>query len=127
MAWTTPKTSWVNGEYYNVADHMRIVGNIRYLSSLLSITPTVKAVDVTTVMTADYFNTIVTDIDAIALRVTWSAGLSVMRSYYTNGKVWSASDLNAIEGNTLKLYDALRVYRAFTKRLAFTLGGEQLG
>lgn len=35
MAWTTPKTNWVDGDYFNLnPDYNRIKGNIEYLIAL---------------------------------------------------------------------------------------------
>ena len=35
MAWVTPKTNWVDGDYFNInPDYNRIKGNIEYLLAL---------------------------------------------------------------------------------------------
>lgn len=35
MAWVTPKTNWVDGDYFNInPDYNRIKGNIEYLLTL---------------------------------------------------------------------------------------------
>ena len=50
-----------------------------------------------------------------------------MRLYASNGAGWTASELNAIEGNHLLLYQAFHGQQAGIPHLEMKLGGMKIG
>ena len=134
MAWITPKTDWVNGDYFNLdPDYDRIKGNCEYLRQLIediyNTNPTSTVLDTVSVdgyPTATFFNNIVATIDAMMRYYTMNGGQSTRR-YQANGVGWSAHELNVIENNQLLLYNALTGQKSCLRRLQYTLGGVKLG
>ena len=134
MAWTTPKTNWVNGDFFNLdPDYNRIKGNIEYLIELSKTmylnydTPTLETASITGFPKVSFFNNVVDSTQAILSNCYSPVGAVSMRSYISNGIVWNASEMNAIEGNHLLLYNALTGQKSCIRRLEYTLGGVKIG
>lgn len=134
MAWTEPKTNWVNGDYFNLEpDYTRIKGNIEHLIALSKEmypdypTPTLESVDVMGYPTALFFNNVVDATKSIMTYCYTPIGAKSMRAYSSNGVGWNASELNVIEENHRLLYDVLMRQRAGRHRLPITLGGVTIG
>lgn len=134
MAWTTPKTNWVDGDRFNLdPDYNRIKGNIEYLITLSKeiypdySTPSLEAVNTIGYPKASFFNNVVDATRAVLTNCYSPTGARAMRSYTSNGIVWNAAELNAIEGNHLLLYHALNGQKSSIRRLQFTLGGVKIG
>ena len=134
MAWITPKTNWVNGDRFNLyPDYDRIKGNIEYLVSLSKTmypdydTPTLESPTVTDFPKVSFFNDVVNATQAILSECYPPVGARSMRLYASNGIVWNASELNAIERNHLLLYNALMGQKSGIRRLEYTLGGAKIG
>lgn len=134
MAWITPKTDWVNGDRFNVdPDYNRIRGNIRYLIELSKTmypdysTPSLENAFMGDFPMASFFNNIVNATKALLSNCYRPNGAKTMRSYVSNGVVWNADDLNAIENNHLLLYKALTSQKTSIRKLDFTLGGVTFG
>lgn len=134
MAWVTPKTNWVNGDRFNLnPDYNRIKGNIEYLvelSKVLYLDYDMKSLENPT--TSDFpkesfFNNVVDATRAMLSNCYSPQGAKPMRSYVSNGLVWSADDLNAIERNHLLLYNAFTMQKSSIPRLEYTLGGVRFG
>lgn len=134
MAWITPKTDWVNGDRFNLyPDYDRIKGNIEYLVALSKTmyldydTPTLESPTATDFPKVSFFNNVVVATQAILSNCYSPVGARSMRSYISNGIVWNASELNAIERNHLLLYNALTGQKSGIRRLQYTLGGVNIG
>ena len=134
MAWITPKTNWVNGDRFNLyPDYNRIKGNIEYLIELSKTlyleydTPTLENHTTLDFPTASFFNNVVDATRAILSNCYSPIGTKDMRSYTSNGLVWNADDLNAIERNHLLLYNAFTQQKSSIRRLQYTLGGVNIG
>lgn len=134
MAWVTPKTNWVDGDYFNRdPDYNRIKGNIEYLVELskevyLDYTHTsLSYLVVDEYPTFRFFNAVYAITNAMLTNCYSPRGTQVMRSPVANGAVWNAAELNAIEGNHLRLYNALRGQKDGIRRLQYTLGGAKFG
>lgn len=134
MAWTTPKTNWVDGDYFNLTpDYNRIKGNTEYLLALSKEiyaeypAPTLETADMTGYPTVAFFNNIVNATKAILNNCISPNGTQPMRLYSSNGAAWNAVELNAIEGNHLLLYRALTAQKASIRKLELTLGGVKIG
>ena len=134
MAWTTPKTNWVNGDRFNLdPDYNRIKGNIEYLIELSKTmypnyeTPALEIADETGYPKVSFFNNVVNSTKAILSNCYSPIGSSNMRTYISNGIVWNASELNSIEHNHSLLYKALIGQKKGIRRLQFTLGGSNYG
>ena len=134
MAWTEPKTNWVNGDYFNLEpDYTRIKGNIEYLIALSKemypdyFVPMLESFDNMSYPTALFFNNVVNATDSIMTHCYTPIGAQSMRLYSSNGVGWDASDLNAIEENHRLLYDVLTRQKANCHRLPITLGGVTIG
>ena len=134
MAWVTPKTNWVNGDYFNLdPDYNRIKGNIEYLVELSRIlyldydTPNLENHAVSEFPKVSFFNNVVDATNAILSRCYTPIGAKTMRSYSSNGIVWNADDLNTIERNHLLLYNAFTMQKSSIRRLEYKLGGVHFG
>lgn len=134
MAWTTPKTNWVDGDYFNLdPDYNRIKGNIEYLLALSEemyaeyTAPELESADMTGYPKVAFFNNVVNSTKAILDNCFAPNGTMSMRVYSSNGVGWNAAELNAIEGNHLLLYQALTGQKSGIRRLQITLGGAKIG
>lgn len=134
MAWVTPKTNWVDGDRFNLyPDYSRIKGNIEYLIDLSQTlyqdydTPTLESPTTMDFPKASFFNNVVDATTAIISNCYSPPGVKYMRSYTSNGRVWSADDLNTIERNHLLLYEAFTAQKSSIRRLEYTLGGVNIG
>ena len=99
MAWTTPKTNWQGTDYFTSVDWLRIVGNVDYIATQLSIayTPLTTVSDGSTMLTASDRNAVTDMLDEIyiALGASWNRGYVSPRKDY--GSAWNSKDLNNIE------------------------------
>ena len=134
MTWITPKTDWVDGDYFNLdPDYNRIKGNIEYLIVLSKdiyadyTTPTLESADITGFPKVTFFNNVVNSTKAILNNCYSPKNAKSMRVYSSNGVGWNAAELNAIEGNHLLLYYALTGQKSGIRRLQITLGGVKIG
>ncbi len=134
MAWTTPKTNWVDNDYFNInPDYNRIKGNIEYLVTLSKEmypeypVPQLESVNISGYPKASFFNNVVNATKAILDNCYTPAGAKPMRIYASNGVGWNAAELNAIEGNHQLLYQVLTGQKSSIQRLQITLGGVQIG
>ena len=134
MTWITPKTNWANGDRFNLdPDYNRIKGNIEYLIALSKTmyldydTPTLETANIEGFPKVSFFNNVVESTRAILSNCYSPVGAKDMRSYISNGIVWNASELNAIENNHLLLYHALTRQKPCIRRLQITLGGAKYG
>ena len=134
MAWSTPKTNWANGDRFNLdPDYNRIRSNIEYLIALSKTmypdydTPTLETAEVIGFPKVSFFNNVVDSTKAILSNCYSPVGARDMRSYISNGVVWDASELNAIENNHLLLYNAFTRQKSVIPKLQITLGGAKYG
>lgn len=134
MAWVAPKTNWVNGDRFNLyPDYSRIKGNIEYLVALSKTlyrdydAPVLENPAANDFPKESFFNKVVDATRSILSNCYSPVGVRAMRSYTSNGIVWNADDLNAIERNHLLLYNALTEQKSSIRRLKFTLGGVHFG
>lgn len=134
MAWITPKTNWVNGDRFNLdPDYARIKGNIEYLTELSKTlyldydTPALENASIEGFPKVSFFNNVVDSTKAILSNCYSPVGAKSMRSYISNGIVWNADELNAIENNHLLLYNALTRQKSVVRKLQITLGGVRIG
>lgn len=134
MAWVTPKTNWANNDRFNLdPDYNRIKGNIEYLIELSKTlypdydAPTLETPSITGFPKVSFFNNVVDATRAILSNCYSPKGARSMRSYVSNGVVWNAAELNAIESNHLLLYEAITGQKSGIRRLEYTLGGVRIG
>lgn len=134
MAWITPKTNWVNGDYFNISpDYARIKGNIEYLIALSKTmyadysTPTLETASITGYPRVSFFNNVVNATKAMLESCYSPSGAKSMKLYASNGVAWTANELNIIEGNHLLLHKAFLGQKAGIPRLTITLGGKRIG
>jgi hypothetical protein len=134
MGWIAPKTTWANGDRFNLdPDYKRIKGNIEYLIALSKTlypdyeTPTLESPTTMDFPKASFFNNVATATRAIGLYCVGAHTIPTIRSYSENGLVWNANDLNTIERYHLYLYNRLNKERSGTRTLEYTLGGVNLG
>ena len=134
MAWVTPKTNWVDGDYFNLnPDYERIKGNIEYLIALSKTmyadcsAPALETANITGYPRVSFFNNVVNATKAMLENCYSPSGTRSMRLYASNGVGWTASELNAIENNHLLLYRAFSGQKSGIPRLEMTLGGRNIG
>ena len=99
MAWITPKTTWVGTDPFTAADWLRIVGNVEYLATAMSIpfTPYTSVTDGETLITSKQRNDVTDMIETLyaTLYSSWNRGYVMPRVDY--GSAWNSKDLNIIE------------------------------
>lgn len=99
MAWITPKTTWAGTDPFTAADWLRIVGNVEYLATAMSIpfTPYTSVTDGETLITSKQRNDVTDMIETLytTLYASWNRGYVVPRIDY--GSAWNSKDLNIIE------------------------------
>ena len=99
MAWITPKTTWVGTDPFTAADWLRIVGNVEYLATAMSIpfTPYTSVTDGETLITSKQRNDVTDMIETLyaTLYSSWNRGFVMPRIDY--GSAWNSKDLNIIE------------------------------
>lgn len=99
MAWITPKTTWVGTDPFTAADWLRIVGNVEYLATAMSIpfTPYTSVTDGETLITSKQRNDVTDMIETLyaTLYASWNRGFVIPRVDY--GSAWNSKDLNIIE------------------------------
>ena len=134
MAWVTPKTNWANGDRFNLdPDYNRIKGNIEYLVEMSKTlyhdynVPSLETANTQGFPKVSFFNKVVDSTQAILSNCYSPVGVQSMRSYISNGVVWNANELNAIEGNHLLLYNAFVRQKSLIPKLQITLGGVRIG
>ena len=134
MAWVTPKTNWLDGDYFNLSpDYDRIKGNIEYLIALSKTlyvdypTPTLETADITGYPKVSFFNNVVNATRAMLESCYTPSGAKSMKLYASNGVAWPAAELNTIERNHYLLYMAFTGQKSGIPRLQFTLGGKHIG
>lgn len=139
--WITPKTDWSGGydesgvyvgDYFNVVDYNRIIGNLNHLANLQAeICPPKVSIDLgdekicTTTridnIYADEINKIEDMLDQIAKTVGVDAGDK--QTFYDNGKFIGYAELNRIESFTLSIYNRLVDIRRNARRTVFRASG----
>ena len=117
MIWITPKTNWVEKDYFNLTDYNRIKGNIEYLADKVNYSSNLETATIETVPTASFFNKIVTETNALYISIT-NNSYDFNKVYEANDVAFTAADLNTIETYHWISYQVLN-----NKRLAFKLGG----
>ena len=99
MAWITPKTTWVGTDPFTAADWLRIVGNVEYLATAMSIpfTPYTSVTNGETLITSKQRNDVTDMIETLyaTLYSSWNRGFVMPRIDY--GSAWNSKDLNIIE------------------------------
>ena len=99
MAWITPKTDWKGTDTFNASDWLRIVGNVEYLATAMSIpfTPYTSVTDGETLITSKQRNDVTDMIETLyaTLYSSWNRGYVMPRVDY--GSAWNSKDLNIIE------------------------------
>lgn len=99
MAWITPKTTWVGTDPFTAADWLRIVGNVEYLATAMSIpfTPYTSVTDGETLITSKQRNDVTDTIETMYANLysSWNRGFVMPRIDY--GSAWNSKDLNIIE------------------------------
>lgn len=133
--WQEPKVNWKDGDYFNLApDYQRIKGDIEYLHELsLLLFPTysiytLPMYSIDQFPKADFFNTIVYNIDLINKNTIKKTNplYKAMRTYTPNGLIWNKDDLNTIEENLKMFYEELKIKRYDNvPKLAITLGAKK--
>ena len=146
MAWITPKTDWSEqyddagvyiGDFVNVSDYNRIKNNLLYLrelaSSLVGRMPRIiVGADKHEIddahpdwendnYFADEWNLIEDALETIDDALRW-IDFGEKQTFYDNGRFIDATELNRIEGASLKLYELLENSIENKTRLAFRLG-----
>lgn len=132
MAWQTPKTDWVNTDYFNIDDYNRIIGNISALRELaIQAYPEFSLMDMGDEKTysdyiyADEINAIESNLTTICNN-TYPFSIGTQKTYYANQPATDYAEFNRIESACLTIYQNLQGQLAGKRRLSFTLGGDTL-
>lgn len=119
MAWTTPKTTWVYTDYFNVADYNRIKDNLLYIANAINHSATLPIVDYTYVPNTTFFaNVNILVVTLYELMTGADCGLRTV--FYENNSAWDAEELNKIERLTYVMY---RMLHNTKNHIPFVLGG----
>ena len=140
MEWVTPKTDWqasydengnYTGDYFNIEDYNRIIGNLTYLKALadtlfLPFTTAYMGSEKTysSMIYASEINVIENNLEAINQN-TYGFEIGEKVTYQVNKGTPLWPELNRIERACLLLYKTMRAHKAALPRLAFTLDGQK--
>lgn len=140
MEWVTPKTDWqasydengnYTGDYFNIEDYNRIIGNLTYLKALadtlfLPFTMADMGSEKTysSMIYASEINVIEDNLEAINQN-TYGFNIGEKVAYQVNKGTPLWSELNRIESACLLLYKTLTAHKNALPRFAFTLGGQK--
>ena len=131
MAWTTPKTDWKDGDYFNIADYNRILNNEYFVWDLyykFGYTPSQTPLYPIGDAIASYS---VARWDSSALfYMGVNCGLMLngldigeyVRIYWNDNTVITAEKLNTLEGWLLEIYEYFDSRMEGIRRIPFTLG-----
>ena len=127
--WTTPKTDWKDGDYFNLTpDYERIKGNILYIQEFSAkINAAVKLgdmgeYDVTQYPLAEFLNVIARNVQDLSDSMFLVEPTADMPMHVGNGPGWTAAELNDIEKNLLNMHDELNRQYALIPRLDIKMG-----
>lgn len=140
MEWVTPKTDWqvsydengnYTGDYFNIEDYNRIIGNLTYLKELaVSLFSEFSTADMgyektySSMVYASEINVIENNLEAINQN-TYGLDIGSKVTYQVNKSTPLWSELNRIESACLLLYKTMRAHKAALPKLAFTLGRQK--
>lgn len=129
MAWTDPKTDWVDTDRFNIQDYNRIKGNLEYLHEKaeklhhkfqIHDMGEDKA-DYSVFFYADEFNLFEKNLDIINQSVFMN-NYGSLQTFFDNGPFIRWDELNRIESAILSMYSILDRQEAGLRRIAFRLG-----
>lgn len=140
--WITPKTNWAcyydsNGRYigdfFEIEDWRRIIGNLYYLKELADkMYPYFAFNDMgdkkqySDIPYANEWNAIERNLD-LMIKHTYKFSIGKTRTYYPEMPAVNYDDLNRIESACLTIYEGLTSQYDGLRVLAFTLGGDEFG
>lgn len=127
--WTTPKTDWRDGDYFNLTpDYERIKGNILYIQEFINklyvdvgVEP-MGEYDVTQYPLAAFLNVIADNVQTLSDAMFKILPTVAMPQHVGNGPGWTAKELNDIEENLLNMYDELNRQYAVAPKLSIMMG-----
>ena len=113
MAWVTPKTNWVAGDYFNASDYNRIKNNLAHLRDMaIALYPTFDILPVSNDKSiGDFFY--VDEINAMEMNLetinthTMNQDYGTTPSYADNDRMPRYVEFNRLESATLSLYSLL--------------------
>jgi hypothetical protein len=133
VSWIEPKMDWTTSDYFNLdPDYNRIKGNISFIKDFsLQLYADFPMIAMETV-TIDGFpfdtflNNIVDNVTRLETSL-YKPPTDVATDRYIGGQVgWNAAELNIIEGNILRLYNAIVGQWNCLNKLEFILGVDGL-
>jgi len=142
VSWIAPKTDWketyssdgtYTGDYFNLdPDYNRIKGNIQYVKDyslkLYADFPliTMQTVTIDEIPLNTFLNNIVNNVTLLETSLYKPPTDQPMKTYTGGLAGWNASDLNIIEGNILKLYNAIVGQWNILNKLSYMMGVDEL-
>lgn len=127
--WKTPKTSWTTNDYFNLdPDYNRIKGNIQYIkdfsTKMYADFPLIAMGDFTVdgLPFDTFLNNIVDNVTRLEANLFKPPDDQDMARYVGGGNGWDYKQLNIIEGNILRLHDAMVGQWNCISQMAFTMG-----
>lgn len=113
MPWTTPKTNWTDGDYFNISDWNRMRNNLLFLrQNKGAILGDIAGIEIPAltqdqIPSAWELNQIVNATQDMIDRWVSPVGARPMRLLQNDEMSWTASDLNSIESNHQIIHDEL--------------------
>jgi len=128
--WQTPKTTWKEGDFFNIEDYNRIKGNINEIrSQALLLWPDFTFEEMGTDKTyedygfyADEINRFETNLDYICAG-TYAFKIGSRQTFYENQPFIDWEELNRIEEACRLIYNNIQSRYNGRKTLSFTLNG----
>lgn len=112
--WIEPKINWKATDYFNLdPDYNRIKGNIQYIKELsnkmYSDFPLIEmgAFTIQDIPVDTFLNNIVDNVSKLESNLYKPPDNPKMKRYKGGEVGWNADELNIIEGNILRLYNAI--------------------
>lgn len=130
MAWSEPKTDWVESDYFNYSDYSRIRDNFIMLKEIADALwysfPNITPMDIknsyTDIMYASDMNKFEDNLDVINDN-SYAFEIGNKTIYEANGNTPLFTEYNRIENAMLLLYNTMQIQYKMIPKLAIRLGG----
>ena len=129
MAWTTPKTNWSNGDFYNIEDWQRMRDNAEYLCDACN---AVNGTNIESKLPWKELNDILyyedmNDLYSAVMKVASVYEKDYRFNFTANMSMLGAEELNRFESLELELYNYMKSQLSMLPRLAVVLGRKHIG
>ena len=125
MAWTTPKTTWIATDRFNISDFNRIKNNLiyflqddAYVKYSGTVVPIADMTSYADVFNVDDFNTMETWLEMLA--TAYNQDFGTRKTFYVNSPFINFTELNRIESASVTLKNSSKTGSLLLGYLIYT-------